>query len=330
MSKDIEMNMLRPRAKKLNEITEEMWSKVLDDHKSLVKEFIQVNTQLSPQSRKQYKSGLYQFFYWVHKELNDKHITKLSKRDFIKYMSFLDIFGMSSKGKGFKKSCVSSLCNYIENVIADDDDNYKNFRNFTNNLPAIAKNQVYDKIPISKEEYDLLISTLLEQKNYIGLAWVSLAFNAGPRRSEILQFKTEILNYPILEGQNYILSHLIRLKGSGEDGKIERYMINLEALKYIKLWIDNRGYEHEYIFTTRNKTQISESWGDEFCTNVLSPILNRRINPHIFKASCVTFLLKCGVDIKLVSKYVAHHEDVSTTSSFYDLRDFEEEKNTIF
>lgn len=127
-----------------------------------------------------------------------------------------------------------------------------------------------------------------------------------------------------------MLSHNVRLKGSGVDGKIERYMINLEALKYMKLWIKNRPYEHEYIFTSKNKNQISESWGNDFCTNVLSPILKRRVHPHIFKASCITYLLETGVDIKLVSKYIAHHEDVSTTLSFYDLRDFEEEKNKIF
>ena len=322
--------MFRPRAKKLSEITDEMWNQILKEHRDLVEEFLQVNTHLSPQSKKQYTSGLRQFFYWVHRELNDKHLSKISKRDFIKYLSYLDSNGMSGKGQSFKKSSVSSFCNYIENVVADDDDNYENFRNFTKNLPAIAKNKVYEKIKVTKDEYDLLIDTLLKQENYMGCAWVAVAFNTGARRSEIIQFKTKILDYPITEGQNYILSHNVRLKGKGIDGKIEKYMINFEALKYIKLWIEKRGYENEYIFTTKQKNQISESWGDEFCTNILSPILGRRINPHIFKASCVTYLLESGIDAKLVSKYVAHHEDISTTLSFYDLRDFEEEKNQIF
>jgi len=35
------------------------------------------------------------------------------------------------------------------------------------------------------------------------------------------------------------------------------------------------------------------------------------------------------VDINIVSKYIAHHNDISTTQ-IYDLRDFEEEKNEIF
>lgn len=75
---------------------------------------------------------------------------------------------------------------------------------------------------------------------------------------------------------------------------------------------------------------VSEQWANDFCSNKLSNILGRRINPHLFKASCVTYLLEQGVDLALVSKYIAHHNDVSTTIKHYDLRDFAEEKNKIF
>ena len=110
-------------------------------------------------------------------------------------------------------------------------------------------------------------------------------------------------------------------------------MINREALKYVKLWLENRGYDHDHIFTVKHQgspVPMSSSWADYFCTNTLSDILGRRINPHLFKASCVTYLLESGVKLELVSKYVAHHNDVSTTIQHYDLRDFEEEKNQIF
>lgn len=62
----------------------------------------------------------------------------------------------------------------------------------------------------------------------------------------------------------------------------------------------------------------------------MSDIIGRRINPHIFKASAITHLLEQGVPMNLVSKYVAQHNDISTTQTFYDLRDFEEEKGQIF
>lgn len=326
--------MLRERAEKLPDVTEEKWLKVSEEHRMLVDEYFEINgASLSPKTRGQYKSALRIFFYWVHDVLNDKPIYKISKRDFLRYLSFLQNRGMSSSGLGFKKSAVSSFNNYLENVVADDDENFKTFRNFVRGLPAIPKTVTYNKVKITKEEYDLMIDTLIKDDNYLGAAWVATAFNVGARRAEIPQLKTEILEYPLEDEQSFIYSHLVRLKGRGEDGKQEPYMINREALKYMKLWIEKRGYDHEYIFTTKYAGDIkviSDSWADEFCKNNLSDIVGRRINPHLFKSSCVTYLLEQGVKLELVSKFVAHHEDVSTTIRHYDLRDFAEEKNQIF
>jgi site-specific recombinase XerD len=332
MSK-IDKNMLRDRADKLPDVTDEMWKQIKEDHRILADEFLEMNRQLSPQTLRQYKSGIRQFFYWVHTALNDKPLNKITKRDFLRYINYLTSRGMSSSGLSFKKSVVSSFNNYIENIVADDDEEYKTFRNFTRGLPAIAKNEVYSKVKITKEEYEDMIKVLLDDENYLGAAWVATAFNVGARRSEIIQFKTEILTYPIPDGQSYVLSHKVRGKGKSIDGKPLEYMINQEALKYMKLWVEKRGYDHEYIFTTKYNGEIkriSESWADNFCRDVLSDILGRRINPHLFKSSCITHLLESGVDIALVSKFVAQHNDISTTVKHYDLRDFAEEKNKIF
>jgi len=329
MSK-IKQNTLRDRSEKLPAITDEMLQEILPDHKELFDNYFEDNSQLSAQSLKQYKSGMKQWFWWIHIKLKDKPMWEITKRDYLKYRNFLYNHGLSSNAIKFKQSSVSTLCNYIENIFVEEDKRYESFRNFTRGLPALPNNKVYDKIKVTREEYEFLIDELSQREDYLGMAWLATAFNCGCRRSEIVQFKTEILDYPIEENKNYILSHKIRLKGKGLDGKQEEYMINLEALKYMKLWVEKRGYESEWIFTNRNGDQILPEWGNNFCTNVLSVLLERRINCHIFKASCITNLLEQGVDLALVSKYVAHHNDVSTTLGFYDLRDFEEEKSKIF
>lgn len=331
----INQNMFRERALKLAEVSNEMLKEIPDEHYALMKEYLETsNGNLSPQTTSQYRSALGQFFWWVHIALNDKAIDKISKRDFMRYLSYLSNRGMSSSGQALKKAAVSSFNNYIENVVADDDEKFKTFRNFTRGLPSIPKNTVYNKVKITKDEYDLLISTLMEDENFLGATWVATAFNIGARRSEIPQLRTEIINYPIPEGQNYIMSHVVRLKGRGLDGKQEPYMINTDALEFMKMWIEKRGYEHDHIFTVKyggEIKRISPSWADDFCANVLTDILGRRINPHLFKASCITYLLEIKkVKLEIVSKYIAHHNDVSTTIKHYDLRDFEEEKNQIF
>ena len=325
--------MLRELSNRLPEITDDMWQRVLPHHRELVGEFLDVNAQLSPQSRGQYRSALRQWFYYVFEKMQNKPLYEITKRDFLKYMSYLQTRKMSSSTLSLKKAAVSTMNNFIENVVCEDDLRYEKFRNFTKNLPQMARNQVYNKIKITKEDYLRMMDVLLADKNYLGAAWLATSFNAGSRRGETIQFKTEILSYPLIEDQSYVLSHLVRLKGPGVDGKIEPYMVNRDALKYMQMWVESRGYEHEDIFTIKrgnNISRMSLGWANSFCTNTLSPILGRRINPHLFKSSCITYLLESGVDIALVSKFVAHHSDVSTTIKFYDLRDFAEEKSKIF
>lgn len=329
---EVKKNMLRERAKKADDITDEMYNKVNAEYREFVDEYLAAQNH-SPATRKQYTSGLRYFGYFIYKSLNNKPLYKLTKRDMLRYISHLKDRGLSSSAINFKKACVSSLMNYIENFIADEIEEYKSFRNLTRGLPAIPKNIVYDKEKVTYEEYKEMMKALKSDENYLGMAWLATAFNVGARRSEIIQFKVSDVKKPFPEDSTYILSSKIRLKGAGEQGKVEEYMINKEAYDYMNLWIDKRGYESEYIFTTKmngEAKQMSKTWANYFCSEVLSPIIGRRINPHIFKASCVTYLLEQGVPIELVSKYVAHHENVATTVAHYDLRDFEEERNNIF
>lgn len=311
-NKNIDMHMLKSKAEKLPEITDEEFNECNEENVDMFYEFFRNNKQLSPETKKQYQTCLRQFFYFVHTTLRDKPFYKITKRDFINYLGYMQERGLSSSAINLRKSACSSFCNYIENIVADDMEECRNFRNFTRGMPKINKTQVYEKIPISKEEYDKIMQELEKKEDYLGMAWTATAFHIGCRRSEMIQFKTEILDYPIKEGRNYVLSHVVRGKGAGEEGKPLKYMIPLDVLKYWKLWVDKRGYESEYVFTTIHNGEIghmSKMWANNFCKTVLSPICERRINPHLFKASCVTYMLEQGKDMKLISKYIAHHED---------------------
>lgn len=329
----VNKNMLRDRAEKLEDVSAENWEKINKENKELVEEFLSINKQLSKETLKQYTSGLKQFFWWINQNLNDKPFYKITKRDFLKYTGFLIDRGLSSSAIGFKKSAVSSFCNYIENIVADEMEECKSFRNFTRGLPSIAKNQVYEKVAISESEYKQIMEVLEQENNYLAMAWVATAYNVGARRAELIQFKTEIIDYPIDKNKNYVISHTVRGKGKSADGKPLQYMINLEALEYMKLWVEKRDFNSDLIFSIQTKSgskPIGIDWANNLCQNKLSEIVSRRITVHNFKASCITHLLEKGVDIKVVSKYVAQHESVETTSNFYDLRDFEEEKDKIF
>lgn len=44
MAKEIKQNMMRPRAKKLPEVTDEMWSQVDEEHRNLTEEFLDAHS----------------------------------------------------------------------------------------------------------------------------------------------------------------------------------------------------------------------------------------------------------------------------------------------
>lgn len=94
--------MFRNTSDKLPEVTNEMWNNVLEEHRLLVDEYLEVNSQLSPETIKQYTSCLRHFFYFVYKSLNNKHISQITKRDFLRYLGYLDGKGMSSSAKSLK------------------------------------------------------------------------------------------------------------------------------------------------------------------------------------------------------------------------------------
>lgn len=331
--KKIKLNMLREKALKLPEVTDEIYELCNEETRRIFKDYEDMHPLLSPETKKQYKSGRRQFAYWIYTALNDKPLYKITRRDFNRYLSYLVNRGMSSSGIRFKKSSISTVCEYIESTISEEDEHYSKFHNFTKTDMKIPKNYVYNKIPISEEEYKKLIDTLMEDENYMACAWVACAFNTAARRAGIRQFKTDILYQDIKEGQEYVMANVVREKGASIDGKPAQYMIPLPALYYMKLWVDKRGYEHEYIFTTKYSKeykQISKEWADDLCLNVLSDILERRINVHLFKSSAISYYLTKGMDLKFVSKNIAMHNDISTTSNFYDLRTFEDQRNEMF
>ena len=90
---------------------------------------------------------LRQFGWFIYNSLNNKPIYKIKKRDVIRFLTYLrEERKMSPAAIGTRKAAISSLCNYIENVVMDDFDDdeenpYKNFRNFTRGLPSIPKVQ---------------------------------------------------------------------------------------------------------------------------------------------------------------------------------------------
>lgn len=331
--KEIEMNMLRERCSKLEDITKECWDNITidEENRELIEEFLLEATHLSKKSLIQYTSALRIFAKWVMENLNNKKIYNIKKRDFLRFQNFLVRHGMSSNGIKLKRSAVSSFCNYLENYYFGEDDRFSNFRNFVKGVENPAPNKVYNKVLVTEDEYKLMKTTLLEDGRIRDYAMLVLAMECGLRGGEIIKMKKSEAYKTIPNNSTFVLTDVIFGKGRG-GGKPLEYMMNQETLNALKMYADTRNDNSEWLFVTKYKgeiNQVGENYFETVCREYLSDIVGRRINEHIFRASCTTHLLLRGVSEILVSKYVLHHEDLSTLKH-YDLRDFEEEKNAIF
>lgn len=336
-NKEKEMNQLRDRANRREVITDEMWDKINPENMRYVNEFLEESTHLSPQSYKQYKSALHEFYYWVHETLSDKNIYQIKKKDFMRYQNSLIRRGVSSNGVKFKRSAVSSLNKYLINFYEDEDE-FKTFRNFVEGVPNPSPNKVYNKIPLTKQEYKLICNTLEEDNQWQILAALKTLYASACRRSEFVQLKKDTINIEPMKDKEGNITKVyktapIRTKGKGEQGVVRPLLLDEDAVEAIKKWLDVRGEDDcPYIFVSKIKgevKQIDVSTINYWFSEIISDVISRRVNVHLIRGSRSTHSLEDGVDIKKV-KNLLGHSDISTTQNFYDLRDDNEDMDDLF
>lgn len=316
---------------KLPEVTQEEWKKIQQFNREITEEFLQ-QQHLSPYTLKQYTSGLKHFFKWVKDYRNNKQITDLKPRDALAYQNFLISSGLSSNAVKFKRSVVSSLCGYIEIYYSDE---FPMFRNIYNKkIPNPSNNLVYDKQPLNKEEYNLLIKELEKRKEYQMLAYIKFTYTSGCRKSEAIQLLKEVVDYNKVKNKNYYLTHNIRCKGKGKEGEIRKLVFDDYVLKSFKKWLDYRGEDDcSYMFVSKNKNgftkQVGETTFNYWCSNIFSNIVGRRVHPHMIRSTRATHLVvEENKNIESAQALLGHKN--SDTTNLYVIKDINEEIDDIF
>lgn len=315
-------------AKKL-EIGNSRWEFVEKENKKLMKIFLDSKKDLSNKSLMQYESGLKIFFLWVEQYCENKFLINMKKRDFLRYQNFLIDHELSANGIKFKRSAVSSLCNFIETYY---DDEYPTFRNIVNGVEPPVGERVYKKEPLTTEELKVLRKYLIEKEMWQHLAYLDLSYWTAGRREEIRQLRKEIATYEPNE-KGFYATHDVRTKGRGRKGKIRSLYFSQEAMDSLKNWLKFRGDDDcEYIFVSKIKgkvEQVSESAFNYWCSEIFSKIVGRRVHPHLLRSSRATHLVvDDGKDINSAKKLLGHNS--SQTTEIYVIRDDAESLDDCF
>lgn len=311
---------------------EEKWKQVNEENLELMEEFLESKRDLSDKSLEQYKNALQIFFLWVLDKGRNKFIVELKKRDILKYQNYLLDQGLSANAIKFKRSAVSSLCNFIETYYEDE---YPKFRNIVKGVDAPQGGKIHKKEPLTPEEMETLRKKLAELEKWQQLAFLEVGYATGGRREEIRQLKKEIVNYPANE-KGFYSTHDVRCKGRGKQGKVRKLYFSEQAKQAISKWLEVRGEDDcEYIFVSKvhngggERQLINETSFNYWCKEIFSKIVGRRVHPHLLRSTRATHLVTVeGKDINSAKNLLGHNS--SQTTEIYVVRDEAESLNDCF
>lgn len=325
-------------AKRSDDITDEMWEEVNKFNRDMVKDYLENQTHLSPKSLLNYSSALRIYFWWVKENLNNKNCTEIKKKEFLRFLNWMNNRGLSDSAMKFKKSSVSAFNTFIENFYEDE---FPLFRNYvSSDMKVATTGKVHEKIPLTPEEIDFLYKELEARNEWQKLAYVKFSYSTGCRRAEARQLLKEIINYEPrktivkvrdengveheLESISY-KTHNIRCKGKSKIGRIRKLQFGQDVKDAIEKWLEVRGDDDcPYVFVVKHKDgsvkQVGEETFNGWCKGLFSEIMKRRINPHCFRMSRATNLVcSQGRSIETAQKLLGHES--SETTKIYVVRE---------
>ena len=239
------------RQTKQNDITSpELLSQVSKENQNLKKEFINYlySVDRSPKTIEGYSSDIDIFMVWNLQNNNNKFFVDVTKKDLVRYQGWLMANNENSPSRVRRlKATLSSLSNFIENIL---DDLYPNFRNVVKKVENPVNQPVREKTIITNEQVELLLKTLLEQKQYQKACAFAICCASGIRKAEITRVK-------VIYGSFYKTPEKMKTKGRSSRGKmLDKFFLVSQCNPYLDLWLKQReelGINSEYLFVNRDK-----------------------------------------------------------------------------
>lgn len=290
------------RKTKQNHITTpELIAQINPENARLVKDYL---TYLRSMNRSDttieaYKSDLDIFFVWVLLNANNKFFIDITKRDLVSYQNWLINENENSPARVRRlKAVISSLSNYIENIL---DDEYPNYRSIVKKIENPVNTPVRAKTVLDESDCNNLLNKLVEKKEYQKACMFALAMASGRRKSELVRFKVSYFDESnIVYGSLYRTPEKVKSKGRGKQGKLLHFYVLVKQFKpYFDLWVQERerlGIQSEWLFpdlddaTQHLSAQTLNSWAKTF-----SAILGVDFYWHSMRHYFATALAKAGI-----------------------------------
>lgn len=223
--------------------TKEKLAQVNPDNIALANDFIDYlkSVDRSKGTIYQYKSVLNVFWCWNLEFNKNKFFVDLTKREISKFQSYaMNTWNWSPKRIRTVKAIISSLSNYIENIL---DDEYDDYKPIVRKIESPSDVSVRTKTVFKAEELEGLLSTLVEQKQYLKACVLAIAMSSGRRKAELRRFKVSYFKPEnlICDGALYKTPEKMITKGRGSRGKLLDIFILAKTFDpYLELWLQER------------------------------------------------------------------------------------------
>lgn len=291
------------------------------DWRSAIKGFqayLKLEKSLSDNSIEAYSRDiekLYQFSDLQAVKLKPELITLTDLRGFINWINEL---GMIPSSQARILSGIKAFYKYLvmEDIIRTDPSELLESPKIRRKLPDT----------LSYEEINKIIAALdlSKPEGMRNKAILETLYGSGLRVSELTELKLSNL---------YLDIEFIKVTGKGNKERL--VPIGSEAIKALKIWIENvrvhnpikRG-EEDYVFLNRRGTRLSRQIIFLTIKGLAEIIgLKKKISPHTFRHSFATHLVEGGADLRAVQEMLGH-ESITTTEIYTHL-DREYLKSTI-
>lgn len=258
----------------------------------------------------QYRNDLKIFFCWNYTDNNNKPFIEITKRDYTRFQGkALTDWEWSPKRIRRVKACISSLSNYIENIL-DEEEEFKNFRSVIKKIESPVNVPVREKTIYTLEELQSVLDMLVSDKKYEIACALALAMYSGRRKSELARFKVSYFDEKnVLFGTLYRTPEKVVTKGRGSKGKLlTLYVLKKEFDPYLKLWLEERerlGITSEWLFPKEtNHNEHIDRYALDRWARLLTKLSNKDFYWHSMRHFATTQFCKSNIPNHIIKQII--------------------------
>lgn len=296
------------RKTKMNSITSpELLSQVNPENIQLLTDFMDYlrSVQRSETTIAGYENDIQIAWVWCLQNNHNEFFVKWTKRNVVAYQNWLLNSNENSPARIRRlKAALSSLSNYICNVL---DDEFPEFRNIINKVESPVNQPVRDKTVLTEEDVETLLSKLTSSGKIEAACGVALMAYGGRRKAEICRFRvSDFDDSKLVCGGSLWKSDPIKTKGRGNGKYLNCYTLVHKFKPYLNRWMAYRAehnIESEWLFPdmSDNTKQMPISTINSWMTTA-SRIMDMPIYAHAFRHRYTTMLSEEGIPDNVIKE----------------------------